>query len=120
MFAPGSKTVGTGLVKVWVWFILVFWAGGGVLVHWKREPSNVDFEERDNLIKRNAVLVSFISLWILLVATSLIPCFVAGEEGALPVCLLPIINLGVFVIVMLVDSVTILIQYGRGLKGEES
>lgn len=120
MFTPGGRTAGTGLVKVWIWFILVFLAGGAALVHWKREPSNVDFDERDNSIKKNAVLVSFISLWALLIAASIIPCFVVGDEGAMPVCLLPIINVGVFIIIMAVYSVAILIQYGRGAKGEES
>jgi len=64
MFAPGSRMAGTGLVKVWIWFILVFLAGGVAFVHWKRKPSNVDFDERDNSVRKNAVLAAFVSLWI--------------------------------------------------------
>ncbi len=111
---------GLGLIKVWSGFILVFLAGGVAFVHWKRKPSNVDFDERDNSVRKNAVLVSFVSLWVLLFAASIIPSFVAGDEGSIQVCLLPIINIGGFVVVMLVYSVAILVQYGWQEKGEKS
>jgi hypothetical protein len=51
-----------------------------------------------------------------LFAASIIPSFVAGDAGSIPVCLLPIINLGVFIIVMLVYSTAVLVQYGWGIK----
>jgi len=119
MFSPGSRMTGTGLVKVWIWFILVFLAGGAALVNRKRTPSNVEFDERDNSVRKNAVLAAFVSLWALLFAASIIPSFVAGDEGVMPVCLLPIINVGVFLVVMLIYSVAILIQYGGGGKDVE-
>jgi len=121
MFAPGGRTAGVGLlVKVWIWIILVFLAGGVALVHWKRRPSGVDFDERDNSVRKNAVLAAFVGLWILLFAASIIPTFVAGDAGSIPVCLLPIINIGVFLVVMLIYSVAILAQYNWGDKGEKS
>ncbi len=120
MIAPGGKTTGTVLVKVWIWFILIFLAGGAVFVHWRRKPSGVDFDERDNSVRKNAVLAAFVGLWIVLFAASIIPSFVAGDTGSVPVCLLPIINIGVFVVVMLIYSVAILFQYGWGDKGEKS
>jgi len=119
MFAPGGRMAGVGLVKVWSGFILVFLAGGAALVHWKRRPSEVDFDERDNTVRKNAVLVAFVGLWILLFAASIIPSFVAGDTGSIQVCLLPIINVGVFVVVMLIYSVAILVQYGLASKGEK-
>ena len=119
MFAPGGRTAGLGLVKVWSGFILVFCAGGVAFVHWKRKPSNVDFDERDNSVRKNAVLVAFVSLWLLLFAASVIPTFVVGDAGSIQVCLLPIINIGVFVVVMLIYSVAILVQYNWRKKGNE-
>lgn len=118
MFSPGNMEVGTSLVKIWGWFILFFLAGGAALVHWKRRPSNVDFDERDIIVKKNAVLVAFFGLLILLFAAAIVPSFVAGDEGLIPVCLLPIVNLGVFLIVMLIYSVAVLLQYRWGEKGE--
>ena len=116
MFTPGSRTAGTGLVKVWIWFILVFLVGGAALVHWKRRPSGVDFDERDNSVRKNAVLAAFVGLWIVLFAASIVPTFVAGDAGSIQVCLLPIINIGVFLVVMLVYSLAVLVQYGRRAK----
>jgi hypothetical protein len=120
MFAPGSGATGTSLVKVWGWIILVFLAGGAALVHFKRKPSDVDFDERDSAVKKNAVLVAFVGLWIVLFTASIIPEFIAGDEGSIPTCLLPIINLGVFLIVMLIYSVAVLAQYYLGSKGEKT
>ena len=116
MFRPGSRMAGTGLVKVWSGFILVFLAGGVAFVHWKRRPSVVDFDERDNSVRKNAVLAAFVGLWIVLFAASIIPSFVAGDAGSIQVCLLPIINIGVFLVVMLVYSLAVLVQYGRRAK----
>jgi uncharacterized membrane-anchored protein len=118
MFAPGDRTAGVKLVKVWIWIIMAVSVGGAVFVHLKRRTPEVDNDERDRYIKKNAILVSFILLWILLFAASLIPGFVTGDMGSIPVDLLPIINMGVFLIAMLVYSVAVLFQYGRGIKGE--
>jgi Na+/melibiose symporter-like transporter len=120
MLAPGGRTAGIGLVIIWSGFILVFLAGGAAFVHWKRKPSNVDFDERDNSVRKNAVLAAFVGLWVLLFAASIIPSFVAGDAGSIQVCLLPIINICVFVVVMLIYSVAVLVQYGSGGKGDKS
>ena len=114
MFAAGATSI--TLVRIWMLVILFFMGISAVLLRIKQSRAEVDFDERDNSIKKNAVLVSFISLWVLLFAASIIPSFVAGDAGSIPVCLLPIINLGVFLIVMLVYSAVVLVQYGWGIK----
>ena len=86
----------------------------------KQSPAEVNFDERDNLIKKRAVLVSFVSVWILLAAESVIPQIVVGDVGSIPVSMIPIINVSIFIIVMLVYSVAILVQYGWSVKGEKS
>ena len=120
MFTPGDRTAGVKLVKVWMWFILAASVGGLVFIHFKRKASEVEKDERDSHIKKNAVFVSFISLWVLLFITGIIPSFVAGDTGSIPVPLLPIINMGVFLIAMLVYSVAILAQYNWRDIGEQS
>ncbi len=85
----------------------------------KQSPNEPDFDERDDLIKKRAVLASFVSVWILLAAATAIPQFVIGIEGTIPVWLLTFINLGVLLGAMLVYSVAILVQYGRGGKDGE-
>ena len=91
-----------------------------ILLWKKQSPVEVDLDERDQLIKRRAVFACYISLWALLIAACTIPWFIVGPEGSIPVCVLPATLFGVFIIVMLVHSVAILIQYGRGGKGEKS
>lgn len=84
---------------------------------WKKQsPVEVDLDERDELIKKRAVFACYISLWALLIAACTIPWLIVGPEGSIPVCVLPVILLGVFIIVMLIYSVAILVQYGWGSK----
>ncbi len=118
MFTPGDRTAGVKLVKVWMWLILAASIGGAFFVHFKRKTSKVEKDERDSHIKKNAVLVSFISLWILLFIAGIIPSFIAGDTGSIPVPLLPIINMGVFLLALLIYSIAILAQYGWKTKGE--
>ncbi len=90
-----------------------------ICIRKKQSPAEVDSDERDNLIKKKAVLAAFVSVWIILLASSIIPRFIVGSDGAVPIWLLPIINVGVFYIVLLVYSLAVLIQYGRGDKNGE-
>ena len=85
----------------------------------KQSPNEPDSDERDELIKKRAVLVSFVSVWLLLIAATLIPWFILGETGAIAVYVLPLINLVIFMVAMVVYSVAILIQYGWGGKDAE-
>jgi len=114
MFAAGATSI--TLVRIWLLVILFFMGISVVLLRIKQSRAEVNFVERDNSIKKNAVLVSFVSLWVLLFAASIIPSFVAGDAGSIPVCLLPIINFGVFLIVMLIYSVSVLVQYNWRIK----
>ncbi len=114
MFAAGATSI--KLVRIWLLVILFFMGISVVLLRIKQSRAEVDFDERDIYIRKNAVLVSFASFCTLLFAASIIPSFVAGDEGSIPVCLLPIINFGVFLIVMLIYSVSILAQYNWRIK----
>lgn len=83
----------------------------------KQSPAEVEVDERDNLIKHRAVIASFVSVWVLLAAVTIIPRFVVGIEGSIPVWLLAFMNLGVLFGALLVYSVAVLVQYGRGGEG---
>lgn len=85
----------------------------------KQSPAEVDSDERDDLIKKRAMLAAFVSVWVLLLALSVIPRLIVGQDGSVPIWLLPIMNVGVFYIVFLIYSVAVLIQYGRSCKGEQ-
>ncbi len=82
----------------------------------KQSPREVDKDERDSLIEKRAVLVAFVSVWILLFAATIIPRFFVGLDGSIPVWSLAFINVGILIIVWLVYSLAVLVQYGRGGK----
>jgi len=103
----------------WFWPLMVIYLMIGasiIFIRRKQSPAEVDSDERDDLIKKRAVLASFVSVWILLYVASVIPWLTLGPEGSIPVWLLLFINLGVFFIVTVVYSVAILLQYGWGNK----
>jgi len=103
------------------WVFLAFWLVTGiaigiaiVFIRKKQSPTEPDSDERDELIKKRAGQISFVSAWLLLAAVILIAALILGEAGSIPVYLLTFINLGVFLTAMLIYSVAILVQYGWG------
>ncbi len=102
--------------------LLLFAAQAGWWVFFfrrKQSPVEPQADERDRTIMKNAVLVSFVSTWLLLAAATLIPALVLGQAGSLPVFLLPFINFGVFVLAEVAYFVAVLVQYGREVKDEQ-
>jgi hypothetical protein len=88
------------------------------LIRKKQSQVEVESDERDDIIKKKATVTAFVSVCFLLLASSVIPRFIVGPEGAVPVWLLPIINISVLYLGWFAYSLAVLIQYGRGGKGE--
>jgi hypothetical protein len=107
-------------VLIWAPAIILIMIVGLFFICRKQSPTEPDFDERDRLIEHRAVLAAFVSVWVTLAAESIIPKFIVGSNGSLPVWLLPIMNGCLFIIVWLVYSIAVLIQYGRGTRGEKS
>ena len=120
MLAAGDRLAGTRLVKFWSWLVVIFMLSGAVYLRRKQSPGEPDSDERDKLIKRKAVLASFVSVWIALATATIVPMYMVGDEGSIPVCMLPIINVGILLIALLVYPTVVLIQYGWGVRGEKS
>ena len=105
-------------IIIWGWFlvILMYMLLSFVLVKIKRSGSEPNADERDKIIRKNAVLVSFISVLVLSVVASVIPCIILEGSGSIRVVLLPIINFGVLLVTILIYSIAVLIQYPRNLR----
>ncbi len=100
-----------------------------IILRRKKSPSEVDYDERDAIIKQKAIFASYIALWILVFLACTVPFVIGGrfkigpsspmtaDGETLLVSLLPIVLFLMFVVVMLVYSLTILIQYGWARKG---
>jgi len=86
----------------------------------KQRLSEADFDERDRLISKRALAIAYISLWAIVIAGCIASWVVIGPAGTLsiPACVLPVLAYGVFIIIMLVHSLAVLIQYGWKGKGE--
>ena len=91
-----------------------------IFVRKKQSPAEPDSDERDELIKKRAVRISFISAWLLLASANIITALILGQDGSIPVYLLSLINAHVFLMTLLIYSVAILVQYGWRNKGEKS
>jgi Na+/H+ antiporter NhaC len=103
------------------WGLLAFWLVTGIaiiFVRKKQSSGEHDSDERDELIKKRAVQISFVSVWLLLATATLIAALILGEAGSIPVYLLILIILAIFIIVLLIYSVAVLVQYGWRCKGE--
>ncbi len=76
----------------------------------RKEPGRVTFDERDATIEKKAHYVGYCILWCIFIATCLIAIPTAGFA----------ILATTLVIVQLVESIAILVQYGWKIKGEKS
>ncbi|MHC4476830.1 MAG: hypothetical protein ACYTEL_14380 [Planctomycetota bacterium] len=120
IMASTATTITKSALLLWFLLFCGIAALAIVLFRRKQSPVEVDLDERDRLIKTRAVQISYISLWVFLVAASIVPNLILGDSGAIPVSVLPPVLFLIFLIVMLVWSVAILVQYGWGIKGEKS
>ena len=119
MFVPGDRLAGVGLARGWSWLVLLFTVVSLFFVFRKQSPAEPAADERDLLIKRNAVLASFLSVWILLAVETVLPSTLLDDRGSMPVAVLPIINTAILLMAMLVYAVAVLAQYGRGGNSHE-
>lgn len=84
----------------------------------KKDRDKVQLDERDLLIWRKSMLAAYSVFWLLFVASAMVPFFVLGPEGTIPVIYLCWMVFGGMFVVMLVQSTVILEEYGWGRKGE--
>jgi len=84
-----------------------------------QSPVEPDSDERDRLIEQKAVGFTLFAVCFFLCAASVIPFSFVGQKGSIPAVAMPVINLGIFVNTMIVHSIAVLIQYGRGGKENE-
>lgn len=91
-----------------------------IFIFKRQSPAEVESDERDRLIMKRAVLISFVSTWILLAAGCIIPRFVVGYEGCIPIWVISLVSVCIFMASMFIYSCAVLIQYIWGGKdGQE-
>ena len=91
---------------------------GLVPILFRKNKEKVQCDERDLMIHRNAIVAAYAIFWVVFVAAAMIPWFVKGPDGTIPVNYLPWMVFGGMFLVELVQAVVTLTQYGRGGKDE--
>jgi len=83
-------------------------------VMFKKDEGAVDFDERDIQINRRSAMAAFGCSFLFVGLACMVPFFVLGPNSTIKVVCLPLIFGGAGLIVYLVHSVAVLVQYGKG------
>jgi hypothetical protein len=97
-------------------FFIVFGVIGLFVLLFRKKQGVVEFDERDKLIHKRSLLVVYFVIWGFFITACIVPYLMFGPTGSIPVYIMPVILYGTFIVAMLVHSVLILVQYGRGGK----
>ena len=107
-------------VSVLLLFFLGFMVVSALVIYRsKQSPTEIESDERDDLIKKRALLVSFVSVWILLAASYLVLWITLGLNASVPVYVLPLFCMEIGVFVLIVFNLAVLVQYYIGGKDGE-
>ena len=85
----------------------------------KKDKGKVKLDERDLLIKNKATMAAYCGFWPVFVIAAMAPFFIYGPDGTVPVKYLCSMVFGGMFIVILVQSLVTLQEYGWREKGNE-
>jgi Na+/H+ antiporter NhaC len=85
----------------------------------KQSPKEVQKDERDINIQRNAATVSFFLVWVLLFAFVFAAMCFFGKDGSVPVSCLPFGIVCAMLVSFVIYNIAILVQYGKAGKSNE-
>jgi hypothetical protein len=88
-------------------------------VLFRKDKGKVQYDERDIAIQRKAVGTAYALFWVLFVAAAMIPWFVIGPNGTITTNYLPWMVFGGMFVVMLLQSIVTLNEYGWKGKDNE-
>ncbi len=77
----------------------------------KHGSKEVEKDERDIIVMRNAGTVSFFSLVGLLLAAGVVPMYVYSDEGSMPLVVIPFAIISLVSISFVIFHVVVLVQY---------
>jgi hypothetical protein len=100
-------------------FIIIMGFAALAPLLFKKDKDKVKLDERDLLIKRKSALVAYWMVWTLFPVGAMIPWFIKGPNGMITVNYLPWMVIGGTIIIITVQSILILEEYGWGRKGEK-
>ena len=84
----------------------------------KKDKDKVPLDERDLLIRNKATMAAYCGFWPIFVIAAMVPFFIYGPDGTVSVKYLCGMVFGGMFLVILVQSLVTLQEYGWGGKGE--
>jgi hypothetical protein len=111
-----------GMPKALAGFCFLSIAGlaGFARLIFPKDKGKVTCDERDTLINRRAVIAGSGASFLVTGLACMLPFFILGPHASISVIWLPNIFGAAGLTLFFVHSAAILIQYGRGAKGEKS
>ena len=82
----------------------------------KRNNAEAEIDERDRFITRRALIATFVSICVIPIVACAVAISVLEPKATILIRTFPIIIYFAYVIFILIFSVAILVQYGRGAK----
>ncbi|UCE99944.1 MAG: hypothetical protein JSV82_02440, partial [Planctomycetota bacterium] len=111
VYTKGIECAHIGLIPL---ILLVF-------VHFDRvffpiKAGQIVFDERDEVIAKRAVVTAYTVFWVAFILGGIVPLFVLGSKATISVGVLPCMVFCGAIIIRVVWSVAVIVQYGRGGK----
>jgi hypothetical protein len=100
-------------------FIGIMGFSGFSPVLFRKDKDKVQFDERDTAIQRKSNVVAYSVFWVLFVAAAMVPWFIIGPYGTITTNYLPWMVFGGMCVVMLLQSIVTLNEYGWRAKDNE-
>ena len=85
-----------------------------------QRKGSVVSDERDSIIVKRAVSFTYTVFWIVFILSSFLLFVLLGPRSSVPTITLLLVALGGGILMKIVCSAAILVQYGKGGKGEKS
>lgn len=85
----------------------------------KQTPPELDYDERDSLISRRAVSISFVGFCLLIYISDALLMLWESIKGTVPTATLPVIHLEVGIITVAIYYAAMIVLYGKGNKTTE-
>ena len=114
----GASTINSWRFIVFSVLIVFGFMGVSAFIFYrsKQSPTEIDSDERDELIKKRAAIAAFISVWMLLTASYLVLWIKLGLSASVPVFVLPLIYIEIGIFVLVIYNLAVVVQYYIGSK----
>ena len=85
----------------------------------REKPGEIEFDERDRIIHQRASGFAFCISYLIVGLACMVPFFVLGPHAKISVSCLPLIFGAAGNSMFFVQSITLIVQYGKGEKNNE-